>query len=359
MTPIAQAPGRAGRPIEHGRRALRQHAIGGLLMAAPEDVRRTGRLLLWPDLPDGVDPEGRPELARLWAGTALSSRIVDAVRLKAGRLDQTVATRRLADARSALAGGPPPTGPRLLVRVDEFPHYRGWDPEGPFGVRDFERFHTLMRGAGVPYLIAVSPRVCRSPLDPDDAVDRGLAGPEVDMLRRLAADGVAFGLHGLNHRTRIANRRRRTELAGLDRDALGARLDEGLRLLREVDVVPRVLVPPYNTFGAAQWPVLEDRFEVVCGGPESVLALGFQSGPLWRGGAVYLPAYPPLYGTAGEIKRGLERLGEESNGLWLPVVLHWGWELDSDWAELRALLPLLARDACSWDDFRTALEASR
>ena len=41
------------------------------------------------------------------------------------------------------------------MRVDEFPHYMAWDdPEG-FGTARYERFHEIMAGAGVPYLVAV------------------------------------------------------------------------------------------------------------------------------------------------------------------------------------------------------------
>ena len=50
----------------------------------------------------------------------------------------------------------------------------------------------------------------------------------------------------------------------------------------------RVFVPPFNRFDAAQYPVLAERFEIVCGGPESVALMGFHGGPLWRDGAVML-----------------------------------------------------------------------
>ena len=88
--------------------------------------------------------------------------------------------------------------------------------------------------------------------------------------------------------------------------------------------------------------MLARRFAVVCGGPESVGLLGFQRTPLWRGEAVYLPSYQPLYGHAREqVLPAAQRLIERNIGVWAPIVLHWGWEADEDWL---ALERLLARD---------------
>ena len=172
------------------------------------------------------------------------------------------------------------------------------------------QFHEIMRGAGVPYLIAVTPRVARNYLSPRDTASRPLRRDEEEMLGRLAEDGVAFALHGLDHRTRYSEPRRHSELCGLGTAAAAALLDEGLGILGELGIRPRVFVPPFNRFDAEQYPALAERFPVVCGGPETVPLMGFHATPLWRGDAVYLPAYPPLYDRAAGVGGGCRRLVE-------------------------------------------------
>jgi hypothetical protein len=119
-----------------------------------------------------------------------------------------------------------------------------------------------------------------------------------------------------------------------------------------------VFVPPYNRFDAAQYPLLARRFAVVCGGPESIAKLGFQRTPLWRGDAVYLPAYHPLYGRARDVLPQAERMIEQRVGLWAPIVLHWGWEQEDDYESLRRLLEVIAPCTSSWDAFLEAVRAS-
>ena len=75
--------------------------------------------------------------------------------------------------------------------------------------------------------------------------------------------------------------------------------------------------------------------------------------------AVYLPAYHPLYGHAHEAREAARRLIEGEAALWIPIVLHWGWEADEDWAALARLLELIGPYAAHWDDFLAEVEASR
>jgi hypothetical protein len=173
-------------------------------------------------------------------------------------------------------------------------------------------------------------------------------------LVELAGEGVTIGLHGRDHRTRFASPRRHSELCGLDAAATERLLDDGMAELGALGIEPRVFVPPFNRFDRAQYPILARRFEVVCGGPESVGLLGFQRTPLWRGDAVYLPAYEPLYGRAREVTPAAARLIEEGAGLWAPIVLHWGWEAEDDYRELEALLVLISTCAARWEDFLEA-----
>lgn len=301
---------------------------------------------------DAVRPRGVP---------SAPLRLVQDVERKLGRLDhERTVDAPLVDARRAVLGERAAAPPRFLVRVDEFPHYQAWDDPERFGSAGFERFHEILQTAGVPYLVAALPRVSRAPLDPEGTESRALTDEEAALLRRAAGSaGVAIALHGRDHRTRFASPRQHSELCGLDARATTALLDDALAELDRHGVYPDVFVAPYNRFDAAQWPLLAERFPIVCGGPESIRRIGFQRTPQWRGEAVYLPAYAPYYGHAREVLPAAERAIEAQTGLWTPLVLHWGWEADAGWRELEALCTRIAPFAAEWTDFRAAVERSR
>lgn len=338
------------------------------------DQARTARLLLSRELAEGQIATSALRLpavrraTRVGAVPPAPARFAQLVMRRLGRLDyERRVARPLRTARAAALSGSAGgrewasgSAPRLLVRVDEFPHYQAWDEPGRFGTEAFARFHEIMSAAGVPYLIAALPRVSRSPLSPRPLGSRPLEAEEVAMLRRLLDDGVTLGLHGLDHRTRDASPRRHSELCGLDAGATERLLEQALAELSAHELpAPEVFVAPYNRFDAAQFDLLAQRFPVVCGGPESVGTLGFHSTPQWRGDAVYLPAYAPLYGHAAEVEAALSPGTDWIAGLWTPVVLHWGWEAQAGWRELERLAQLLAPRAVSWARFLEAVEQSR
>jgi Uncharacterized protein conserved in bacteria (DUF2334) len=286
-------------------------------------------------------------------------RLAQQVGYKLGRLGyerQVVAA--LVAARRSVLGERASGAPRFLVRVDEFPHYRAWDDPRRFGSERFERFHEIMAAAGVPYLLAVLPRVGHEPLTPVGD-SRPLDAGETALLARLASERVSFALHGLTHRTRFASPRRHSELCGLSAAATSELLDTGLAELARVGLATDVFVPPYNRFDASQFASLAQRFQVVCGGPESIGQMGFQRTPQWRGESVYLPSYAPFYGLAAEVLPAVERAIEADWGVWVPIVLHWGWEADAGWADLERLAHVLAPYAAAWEDFGAAVESSR
>jgi peptidoglycan/xylan/chitin deacetylase (PgdA/CDA1 family) len=209
-----------------------------------------------------------------------------------------------------------------------------------------------MAGAGVPYLIAVAPRVSRAPLDPAVTVSRPLGEDETAQLHMVAREGATIGLHGLDHRTRFVHPRRHSELCGLDVARAAARIDESLAELARAGVArPEVFVPPFNRFDAAHYPLLAARFPVVCGGPETIGTLGFHRTPLWRDGAVYLPSYAPLYGPARVVLPAAREMIERRQALWAPITLHWGWEADEDWHALGELARAIAPVTASWEPF--------
>lgn len=245
----------------------------------------------------------------------------------------------------------------MLVRVDEFPHYRALDDPRQYGTEQFERFHTILADSGVPYLIAGLPTLAHEPLTPSDTPVTPLDDGQRAMLVRLASERVMVGLHGYDHRTRWADPRRRSEVAGLKTSALLQRLALGESVFADLGLPrPRVFVPPFNRFDRSQWEVLAARYDVVCGGPESIREHGLWRTPSWRGEAVYLPAYAPLYGTARQV---LDELRRQEPGGWVPIVLHWGWEADRGWTDLEELAGYLAPLAVAWDEFLDAVGASR
>jgi hypothetical protein len=279
--------------------------------------------------------------------------------MKAGRLTfEDAWLAPLQAARREALGGRADGPPRFLVRVDEFPYYSGYDhPE--LGYEASERFHAVMAEENVPHLMAVVTQWTHDPLNPHGSGGRALDDRDRDLLERMRADGVTFAQHGCSHRTRHASPRRHSELSGLDDAELGGLLDRGLANLAAVGIRPRILVPPFNRFDAGQWPVLSSRYDIVTGGPESVARIGFHGGPGWRGGAVYLPCYAPLYDRAEAVLPAVEALIDAQIGTWIPVVLHSGWEITDGLVALRRLARRIAPFAASWDEFLADVDASR
>ncbi|HEX4838533.1 MAG TPA: DUF2334 domain-containing protein [Solirubrobacteraceae bacterium] len=329
------------------------------------DELRTARLLLGTRSAAGESSEGVLGVRAVRAAVRRSPapmrprRLAQQVARKLGRLDYEPAVAvPLQLARRAVLGSAAQAPPRFLVRVDEFPHYLAWDDPDSYGVERYRRFHTIMASAGVPYLLATPSRVSRAPLCPDEHEWRALQPTEQAVLGKLAGEGVAFALHGRDHRTRFASPRRHSELCGLEPAALERLLDEALAELADMGIVPEVFVPPFNRFDAGQYSALARRFVVVCGGPESIGLVGFQRTPVWRGEAVYLPSYFPLYGRASDVLPAARRLIEAGTGLWTPIVLHWGWESDAGWSELERLVATIAPYTAGWGEFLAAVRAS-
>jgi hypothetical protein len=286
-------------------------------------------------------------------------RAAQRVAMKLGRLDWERAwLEPLVTARAAVLGADTAAGPpRFLVRVDEFPYYTAFDR--PQDLDMSRRFHAVMAAAGLPHLMSALPQLTHAPLDPDARGSRPLGERESELFAQMRRDGVTFAQHGTTHRTRFAEPRRRSELCGLSRAATHALLEEGREQLVQAGVgSPRVFVPPFNRFDAAQYPVLAERFDVVCGGPESVALMGFHGGPLWRDGAVYLPCYAPLYADARTILPAAERLIERAPGTWVPIVLHTSWEQPDGFASLARLAERIAPYAAGWEELLAAVDAS-
>ena len=278
--------------------------------------------------------------------------------MRAGRLGYEQSwLARVQRARIEQLGAAAVGSPRLLVRVDEFPYYSGHD-DPRYGFEASKRFHDVMAEEGVAHLMSVVPQWTHEPLNPDGQGGRALEDRDVELLERMRGDRVTFAQHGTTHRSRYADTRHHSELCGLEPNELATLLDAGRARLSEAGVHTRILVPPFNRFDASQWQTLESRYDVITGGPESVRLMGFHGGPLWRGEAVYLPCYAPLYDNASAILPAVESLIDAEIGTWIPIVLHLGWEIDDDYAALRRLARRIAPYAAHWDDFLRAVDAS-
>jgi hypothetical protein len=331
------------------------------------DAARSARLLFGAELqsgavtPEALDVPAVRAATRTRAPRATPVRLFQRLAMKTGRLSyERASAAPMHAARRAVLGERADGAPRFLIRVDEFPHYQALNAPVQYGTAQFQRFHEIMAGARVPYLIAVLPTLANRPLYPHATGGRPLDDDEVELLRRLGDDDVELALHGYDHQSRSANPRRRTELGGRSVEGLDALLTGGTAIFAGLGLdPPRVFSAPFNHFDASQYGALARRFDVVCGGPESVRSLGFAATPLWRDDAVYMPVYPPLYGTAGQVLAAARAAIEARWALWVPVVLHWGWEADQGFDDLRRLATAIAPYTSTWAEFHAAVEASR
>jgi hypothetical protein len=328
---------------------------------------RSARLLFAGELANGAVSEADLDGAAVRRAVgepqtpAAAVRAAQRLAMKIGRLDyERSCARPLQAARRAVLGDAARGNPRVLLRVDEFPHFRVVEEPRRYGSDAFARFHAILADRGIAYLLAVLPEPANRPLDPACSGGRHLDDGEVEVLRQVARDGVAFAVHGLDHRTRHRRPSRRSELDGLSAAALRERLAAAEARLAERGThhLP-IFVAPFNRFDARQYPILAERYTIVCGGPESVARLGFARTPIWRGNAVYVPAYPPFYGKARDVTRALRTLIDQECAVWVPVVLHWGWEADGGLDDMSALADALAGRTVGWDVFLGAVEASK
>lgn len=333
----------------------------------PDEIRTAG-LLFGEELALGlIDPEALDEPAvqravRSQAVPSALSRRYQRRQMQRGRLTNANAVLgpRM-DARRAVLGDAAHGLPRLLLRVDAFPADGAFDEGAQASTAAATALHAILHGAGVPYLMAVTPRVAQAPADAAADAWRVHSEAERTLLGQLRREGVTFGLRGLDGRTRVRKVSRRSEFGGLKRKAIDQRLDTAVEALRDEALHADVFVPPYDRFDAVAWTALAKRFDVVCGGPRSVDGFGFHRSPSWRGDAVWLPAYAPLHGPAAAMLPAVQALVDDGVALWIPLALDLAHEAQDGFRALAELAAVLGDGGLArpWDDFLLAVRASR
>ena len=332
-------------------------------MATDTDSERSRRLLFAPELEAGTVRMADLARAEVRAATrsrrvpsAISRRYQASLMRRGGLSYEGETVARMMQARRAVLGDAAEGPPRLLVRVDAFPHPLAADDPERYGTERFRRVHELLAGAGLRYLTPVTPRVSHAPAQPRGEEWRPLDDGELDQLAQLRRDGVAFAAGGLDHRTRRSGAARRSEFVGLKPAALGERLDEAAAELAAAAIYPEVLVPPWGRFEWRQWPEMAKRYPVIGGRRESLDTFGYHDGPLWRGDAVWIPAFAPLHGPAAQALAAVQRLEEIGAAVWVAVVLDWA---DDSPEDLAARARAAAARSTDWEVFLAAVRFSR
>jgi peptidoglycan/xylan/chitin deacetylase (PgdA/CDA1 family) len=230
---------------------------------------------------------------------------------------------------------------RFLLRIDDFP--------SPFArSQDLLRFHQVAMEYGLPYLLAVTPFFSL------DGQRRSLSASDVDILHRCMSDGVELALHGFTHRSRYGNYA--SELAGLSVARLRAELERADAEMRAKRLETIGFVAPFNAYDPLTLGVLAERFALICGGPESVPALGYRAGPSFLLGSLYVPSYRRAYDISSTRLAQFDRTIAEADGLIIPVTLHWANHIRDGCSSFRALCERLRGRTERWGDLLDAVD---
>jgi hypothetical protein len=229
--------------------------------------------------------------------------------------------------------------PAFLVRVDDFP-----DPN--IDAERFLTFHEILAEKNIPYLLGVTPFPSRAPLNPKNSDFGSIEGHELEILKQVSISKVEVAMHGVTHQTRSANRP--TEIVGLNAENLESNLLRGLEELRTDGYKADVFIPPFNSLDLSSIKVLRKYFRVVCGGPESVLHVGLRLSPSFLNGVLYLPSYFPAYGRAREVLGFVQNLKTIREPVFVPLTLHWGWEVRDNFADVEKLCTVVQGRVLPW-----------
>jgi hypothetical protein len=231
---------------------------------------------------------------------------------------------------------------RMLLRVDDFPSVHGNSSE-------FIKFHELAHQFHIPYLLAVTP-----------FLDRGkgpmpLSEPELKILQRCVREGATLALHGFTHKSRISQYN--SELVSMPAAELEENIAKAKSQFKSLGLPLEGFVAPFNTYDPITVSVIAKHFKFFCGGPESVLSLGFRSGPSVFQNSLYVPSYHGVYDLKGRELDNFKKLMAKAQGFLLPVSLHWTNEAMDDFKTFRSLCELIRDFIMPWNDFVSYAES--
>ncbi len=230
--------------------------------------------------------------------------------------------------------------PVFLLRVDDLP-----SPHGE--LKDFLRFHELLKKYQLPYLLAVTP------------FWQGRAAftnEEADVLKRITREGVELALHGFTHQKISLNIA--SELLGLSEGSLKLKIKSAVEYLSTLGCDPKVFVAPYNSYDPATIPVLSKCFSVLCGGPESVRSFGYRI-PSFFQGSFYLPSYRYAYDLRDNQMKTFDRLIQAASGLVIPITMHWANEVKDGFKTLEKIIFRVKGRVISWNEFLQSVDAMK
>ena len=197
----------------------------------------------------------------------------------------------------------------------------------------------ILKDYQIHYCLGVTPYLADDPFRPTSSFCNRMTGYVADIIEKIASR-TDIALHGLTHRTR--DYENRSEFNGMVPDEVEQAIIQGIEALDELKISPLAFIPPFNSITISALPVLSNYFEVLCGGPESVVNLGFRPSPSRLCGMIYLPSYPPVYGLASEMQNFVNYLMQISLPTVVPLTLHWAWEEKDDFRGLRSLCAVIS-----------------
>jgi peptidoglycan/xylan/chitin deacetylase (PgdA/CDA1 family) len=177
---------------------------------------------------------------------------------------------------------------------------------------------------------------------------RPLSTADVDVLRACTSEGAQLALHGFTHVSHYRNYA--SELAGVPTVALRKEVERADSYMHANRLETIGFVAPYNAYDPLTLGVLAERYPLICGGPESVVTLGYRAGPAFLLRSLYVPSYRGAYDVTLEPIARFDRTIAEAGGLTIPVTLHWANEVRDGFRAFRSLCQRLRGRTSRWSD---------
>jgi len=223
---------------------------------------------------------------------------------------------------------------KVIMRIDDFPHWT-------YSLDDFKKFWRIIENHRVPVVLGVTPHLAVNPLNPVDFETRDLTAEEISFLEKINAEGHKIAFHGLTHGVRG---KVKAEYVGLADQEIEVNVLCGLEKLCRLGLAVDSIIPPFNAFDPNAFRIFEKYFKIVFGGPESIKSFGGYFSPAFLGEVLYIASYHGVYGRAKELlvfMRHYSHLLNRAGALYLPLTIHWSWELTDNFSSFKQLLRFL------------------